>query len=153
MTKIISLISETQPPIENGLVPDVRYRVQVILQHPKEDLFLCLHEHYGTTFIGGGLEEGENFEQASYREVTEETGYTNIGDFKNLDFEIHLLRKHENKEANLQTISQVTYCKLKDLEQQEAEFVYHWVDRRDVASTLNVKVSQLAWKHFINGDS
>lgn len=153
MAKIIKLISETQPPIEDGLVPDIRYRVQVILQHPKEELFLCLHEHYGTTFIGGWLEEGENFQDASYREITEETGYLNIKWFRNLGLEIHLLRKHESKEANLQTISQVTYCKLSDLEQEKAEFDFQWVEKEKVSETLNFKVSELAWEHFLNGDN
>ncbi len=152
MKKIIKLISETQPPIDDGLVPDIRQRVQVIVQHRSEDKFLCLDQPYWITFVWGGIEEGETFEQAAYREVAEETGYTNIWNYKDLELEIHLLRKHENKEANLQTISQIVYCKLNNLEQQEAEFSYQWVDRKDVASTLNVKVSQLAWEYFLNLD-
>ena len=153
MNKIIKLISETQPPIEDGLVPDIRQRVQVIVQHPSEDKFLCLDQHYGVTFVWGGVEEWETFEQATYREVIEETGYTNIWNFKNLDLEIHLLRKHENKEANLQTISQVTYCKLHDLQQQEAEFDFQWIERKKISDILNFKVSELAWEHFINVDN
>lgn len=152
MTKQISLISETEPPIEDGLVPDSRHRVQVIIEHPSENKFLCLEQIYWTTFVGGGIEEGETFEQAAYREVAEETGYLNIWDFRDLELEIHLLRKHENKEANLQTISQIVYCKLNNLEQQEAEFTYERVDRKDVIDILNVKVSELAWEHFINLD-
>jgi len=152
MNKIIKLVSETQPPIEDGLVPDIRYRVQVILQHPKEDKFLCLDQHYGVTFVWGGVEEWETVEQAAYREVTEETGYINIWNYKDLKLEIHLLRKHEYKEANLQTISQMVYCKLQDLKQEDAEFTYQWVDKKDVVNMLNVKVSELAWEHFINVD-
>jgi len=148
MNKIIELISETQPPIEDGLVPEIRHRVQVIVQHPSEDKFLCLDQPYGVTFVWGGVEEGETFEQTTYREVTEETGYLNIWDFRDLELEIHLLRKHENKEDNLQTISQMVYCKLNNLEQQEAEFDFQWVNRTDVIDILNVKVSELAWEHF-----
>ena len=51
MNKVIELISETQPPIDDGLIPDIRQRVQVIVQHPSEDLFLCLDQHYGVTFV------------------------------------------------------------------------------------------------------
>gem|GEM_PF-3256240 len=51
MNKIIELISETQPPIEDGLVPEIRHRVQVIVQHPSEDKFLCLDQPYGVTFV------------------------------------------------------------------------------------------------------
>jgi len=153
MKKIIKLISETQPPINDGLIPDIRQRVQVIVQHPSEDKFLCLDQHYGVTFVWGGIEEGENFQEAAYREVIEETGYLNIWDFKDLDFELHLLRKHESKEANLQTISQVTYCKLNNLEQQEAEFNFQWVEKEKVSDILNFKVSELAWEHFLNLDN
>ena len=152
MKKIIKLLSETQPPIDDGMIPDIRQRVQVIVQHPSEDKFLCLDQHYGVTFVWGGIEEGENFQEAAYREVIEETGYLNIWDYKDLEFEIYFLRKHENKEANLQTISQIVYCKLRNLEQQEAEFTYQWTYRKDVASTLTVKHSQLAWEHFFHSD-
>ena len=46
----------------------------------------------------------------------------------------------------------MVYCRLQDLKQEDAEFSYQWVDRKDVMSILNVKVSELAWEHFINLD-
>gem|GEM_PF-3326332 len=42
----------------------------------------------------------------------------------------------------------MVYCKLNNLEQQEAEFDFQWVNRTDVIDILNVKVSELAWEHF-----
>lgn len=151
MTKQISLISETEPPIDGALC-ETRHRVQIIIQHPTQELFLCIEEKYGITFVGWGIETDELLEQACYREVLEESGFLHPGHFKELELTIHLHRKHHKQEHNLLSISHLVFCQLKDLQQQEAEFVCHWVDKSDIATFLTVKASRLAWEHFINLD-
>lgn len=151
MTKIISLISDTEPPIDGALC-ETRHRVQIIIQHPNEDKFLCIEEKYGNTFVGWGIETDESLEQTCYREVLEESGFLHPGHFKELELIIELHRKHHKRDGNILSVSHIVFCKLKDLEQKEAEFICHRVDKRDMTKTLNVKASLLAWEHFLNSD-
>lgn len=69
----------TNPPVE-GKKTVARNNIIAIVRDPKTAKYLMLswkHEPW-TTFITGGVEEGENFLESAMREVAEETGYADI---------------------------------------------------------------------------
>lgn len=69
----------TNPPVE-GKKTVARNNIIAIVRDPKTEKYLMLswkHEPW-TTFITGGVEEGEDFLESAMREVAEETGYTDI---------------------------------------------------------------------------
>jgi leucyl-tRNA synthetase len=73
------VIDQDNPPVEGkSTVP--RRTVHAIIHDPKTDQYLALKwkEHPWTTFVLGGVEEGEDIVEAAKREVREETGYTDL---------------------------------------------------------------------------
>lgn len=71
-------VDKKNPPVE-GKKSVERQTVQAIVRDPRTGKILCLKwkEHPWTTFIVGGVEEGEDLVAAARREIREETGYTN----------------------------------------------------------------------------
>jgi leucyl-tRNA synthetase len=76
---IPSCIDYTNPHREGKIISE-RDAVIAILHDPKTDRYLCLRwkEQPWTTFITGGVEDGEEPIEAGKREIAEETGYRDI---------------------------------------------------------------------------
>ncbi len=72
-------MDERNPPVPGQLNVE-RITAQAIIRDPKTGRILCLNwkEHPWTTFVLGGVENGESLEEAARREVREETGYTDL---------------------------------------------------------------------------
>ena len=73
------LIDKKNPP-RPGKKSVERRTIQALVRDPKTGKFLGLkwHKHPWTTFIVGGVDDGEDIVEAARREVAEETGYTDI---------------------------------------------------------------------------
>lgn len=76
---IPSLVHEANPP-QAGKPDTFRHIILAILYDPKREKYLVLKwkHHPWTAFITGGVEAGEDRVTAAQREITEETGYTNV---------------------------------------------------------------------------
>jgi leucyl-tRNA synthetase len=81
ITQVImpSLIDESNPPRE-GKKDTFRHMTLAIVHDPKTDRYLTLRwkKVSWTSFITGGVEDGEDSVTAIKREIIEETGYTNF---------------------------------------------------------------------------
>lgn len=76
---IPSIVDKKFPPVP-GQEYVKRRTIHAIVYNPKTDKYLCLNwkQFPWTTFIVGGVEEGEDPVDAARREVQEETGYKHI---------------------------------------------------------------------------
>lgn len=98
------VIDEVNPP-EDDAEDTTRDIIHAIVSKPDTNEFLSLswHDHDWQTFITGGVEEGEDIEEAARREVAEETGYTDVefvqqvGPVVRADF--HAAHKGVNREV------------------------------------------------------
>jgi leucyl-tRNA synthetase len=74
-----SLVDLANPPLE-GKENTFRRMVLVVLYNPKINKYLTLKwkQLPWTSFVTGGIEEGEDPEESGKRELEEETGYTNV---------------------------------------------------------------------------
>ncbi|MBU6321384.1 MAG: class I tRNA ligase family protein [Patescibacteria group bacterium] len=72
--------TDMRNPPQEGKRNVARYNVFAIVRDPKTDKYLCLiwkHEPW-TTFITGGIDEGEDPVDSAKREIREETGYRDV---------------------------------------------------------------------------
>lgn len=147
MSKILSLISKIQPPIE-GLSYVIRNRVVAIIKHPKENTFLLIKDLYGVTFPWWWVEKNEILEDAIKREIREETGYININYIKKTWIILDFYRKHD--EENRLSKNIVMYWALENLERNESEFEILWVEKSHVYETLETESSKILRKNFLS---
>lgn len=79
------LTDKINPPLE-GKKEVFRRAIQAIVINPKDDKVLVLKwkKFPWTTFVTGGVEDGENIVEAAKREIIEETGYKNVKYLKTL---------------------------------------------------------------------
>lgn len=73
-------VDTVNPPQKGKHTPAPRRTVHGLVRDPDTGKFLALEwkKHPWTTFIVGGVEEGESLESAARREIEEETGYTEL---------------------------------------------------------------------------
>lgn len=121
-----------------------RKNVQAIVKHPTEEKIIQLQwkKVPWKTFVIGGVEDGETYEDAIIREVKEETGYINFKKIEKLGWEMesHFYAKH--KDINRQAFTQVFVIELADLNKEqlsEEENEKHdvvWVPISEVNNTF-----------------
>jgi len=113
-------VDSENPPIE-GKEMTPRRIVQAIVKHPTEDKIVQIQwkKQPWKTFVIGGAEEGETYEEAVRREVLEETGYQNIKSLKRVGWQMESHFYAAHKDVNRQAFVQVFEVQLEDLEQQE----------------------------------
>ena len=92
--------------------------IQAIVRHPTENKIIQLQwkKQPWKTFVMGGVEEGENYEEAARREAREETGYKNIKSIKQIGWQIESNFYAANKDVNRKAFVQVFEVLLENLE-------------------------------------
>ncbi len=124
-----------------------RNNVIVVLKHWAEEKYYCLDwKKFGwTSFVVGGVEDGEDFETAAIREMKEESGYQNIRSIKRLGGQIATEFFARHKDVNRETIIEGYYIELQDGERilpAEEDVQYHdglWVDKDKVNTFINLE--------------
>jgi leucyl-tRNA synthetase len=148
---IIQVIAQHYPAdpgneIREGIEMVRRNTIIVALKHPSKDEYLCLDwkDHPWHTFVVGGIEEGETIEEATLRELKEETGYKNIVIEKVFDNEIHSSFYAAHKGVNRYQVTKYVLARLIDEQQEELdeeEKVKHnlvWVSKDKLLEFINL---------------
>lgn len=98
-----------------------RRNVQAVVKHPTEEKIIQLHwkKVPWKTFVIGGAEGEEPYEEVIIREVKEETGFKNFKKIEKLGWQMesHFYAKH--KDINRQAFTQVFFIELADLEKED----------------------------------
>ncbi len=143
---------------KKGVKEVERDNVVVIVEHPKEDKFLCLKwkkvDWQG--FVTGGIEDGQTAKQTAEQEVIEETGYQNPEVVKVYNNFSHGKFFHVGKKVNRFAHYQIVHVKLKNLKrkernEEEKEIAdFFWTDKKKVESFLKREDMKYPWRVFNN---
>ena len=128
--------------------------VDMIIENQNGQFLLQKDSHWH--FVGGGIQEGENIEEAVKREVLEETGYVNITIEKKIIDEVSIYGFRETKDKNQKVKSTLFHVKVLDDEQvnseiDEGKHIVKWVDRKKVEEGLEWRTHKLFWDIFNRG--
>lgn len=127
-----------------------RKNVMAIVKHPTEDKIIQIRwkKVPWRTFVIGGVEGGETYDQAVVREVREETGYKNFKKVEKLGWQMESHFYASHKDINRQAFPQVFIVELADLEKENLtneESQIHdvvWVPTSEIKTTFK-PVSEL----------
>ena len=128
---------KTKP--KEGLEWVERVALEAIVYNPKTQKYLCLKwkNQPWTTFITGGIEEGEDPVEAAKREIHEETGYKNLKLVKELGItksKFHAAHKNCNRSADMHGFLFELVDEEKDVTSKEEQSIHDlvWLDRKDL---------------------
>lgn len=136
-----------------------RDTVSVIIKHPEKEEYIVLDwsENLGwKSFVIGGIEKGENIEDAAIREMKEETGYIDIKKIYRINaanfnrfFAAH---KDVNREAihNPVVIELASLDSVKTDEAETKNHTFRWVKKEELYDTLNLENQKFICDMFIN---
>lgn len=145
------VVDQKNPPV-NGKKTVTRKTVHALIRDPKTKKILCLKwkQQPWTTFVLGGMEEGENLVEAAKREIKEETGYTDLAFIRVLGgpviSEYFAAHKDENRVAIAQTVLFDLASDARE-EVSSEELEKHeviWLDRSELTEE-RMTCSELKW--------
>ncbi len=130
-----------------------RNHVSCILHNPKNDTYACLQwnkELDWKTFIGGGIEDGEDIISAGLREIKEESGYTDvrfsraIGNCFGSGFAAH---KNENRQSFINGFLFELNSDAKESVNPEEtkKHTVVWLEKKEVANFINIPSQKYLW--------
>jgi leucyl-tRNA synthetase len=155
-------ITEVIEPETGEILPNEEFRQSIIaiVEDPKTGKFLTLNwgkELGGQLFIGGGLDEGEDVETTARREITEETGYTNlefIGQTGTLHHHYRAYSKNVNRIINVTGLHfRLTNDAQADVKLEDNEvdkFAIEWLTAAQVEQLIVDESHLLSFQFLIN---
>ncbi len=146
---IPKVIDKSNPPLLDKKTVE-RNAIQAIVINPTNNKIICLKwkKFPWTTFVVGGIEDGENMIDAGKREILEETGYKNLKYIKTLGGQIESNFYAAHKGVNRKALFSVLVFELKDeekLEISDVEKEIHnvcWVTWEELKKDKNVRCAE-----------
>lgn len=129
-----------------------RNAIEAIIYNPKNDSYLCLKwkKQPWTTFITGGVENGEDLIEAAKREILEETGYKNVKFIKKLGItrpKFFAAHKDENRIAyfNGMYFQLINDTKIDITQEEKDRYDIVWMKRSEITSESMICASIDYW--------
>lgn len=140
--------------------------IYVILRNPKTKQVVVLDwgprqaRHGGQMLIGGGVEEGESFQDAAAREIVEETGYKNFKLVGASEFLGHGYFYSNTKNKNMHVSGQGLLYDLVDEEQvdtaldagEQDKFKVTWQPMDRAAALLDDGIHEAMYRYLVLGE-
>jgi leucyl-tRNA synthetase len=138
---------------KENLPIDFRKHVTCVLYNPESKKYACLKwksDLGWNTFVGGGVEENEDYLEAGLREIKEETGYINVKFVKEIGQCFgsgYAKHKGVNRLAfiNALLFELVDEEKLNVSEEETSKHEIVWVDKKDVGAFININSQLYVW--------
>ncbi|MDR3546975.1 MAG: class I tRNA ligase family protein [Candidatus Pacebacteria bacterium] len=152
-------VDERNPP-QAGKEDTERNVVIAILHDPNSDEYLCLRwkKQEWTTFITGGIEDGESAEEAALREIREETGYQDLKIVRKLGGESESQFYAAHKGVNRKVRSQAVLVELVSdkreavAEEELEQYDVSWLSKDEVVSAkLQHAELDVIWHRLLTG--
>ncbi len=151
-------VDSGNPPIPGKRETPPRKTIHAIVKNAKTGKYLCLKwkKHPWTTFVVGGIDEGESAEAAARREVREETGYKNLKCIRALKCPVQAEYFAAHKDENRIALTHGVFFELEDEEREivsEEEFAKHEISWEDITDLpQNFICAELdIWLTYIGG--
>jgi leucyl-tRNA synthetase len=147
---VIPKVTDKHDPPKEGKKTVARKSIQAIIIDPKTKKILCLRwkKFPWTTFITGGVDDGEDLEVGARREIAEETGYTDLKYVRTLGglVESHYFANHkdENRKAIFSAlVFELQSDKREDVSEKEKEIHEPvWLTWKELDEDKNIKCSE-----------
>ena len=154
-----SIIDKRNPPVAGKKTVE-RKNVHPIVLDPKTGKYLGIKwkKHPWTTFPMGGMEDGEDAVAAARREVTEETGYTNLKLIKVLPGTVRAEYFAAHKDQNRVSITTAVLFELAGPERNEVKqeeldaYEVIWLSEADLKSDLMTHAEMGLWNEKMKAD-
>lgn len=136
----------------------MRMTIDAIVKHPQKEEYLVLDwKQDWTSFVIGGVEEGETLFDAVKREVKEETGFVDIKSMELLDA-VHVNRAYiSHKDINRYALHHPVIVELASLEQvptlekETKNHIWKWIKKEELIDYLNLDNQKLMAEFLVNG--
>lgn len=157
---VMPQVTDLDNPPQAGKEDTERDIIIGIVHDPKTDNYLCLKwkKQNWTTFITGGIEEGEDAVTAAMREVREETGYTDFTLTRVLggitESQFYAAHKGVNRRVRSQAILFTLNSDAREEISQEESEAYDilWLSKEEVMKArLQHGEFDLIWQRVMNG--
>ncbi|MEK9155242.1 MAG: class I tRNA ligase family protein [Patescibacteria group bacterium] len=158
---LIPTVYDHRNPPQEGKENTFRKTVLVIVRDPETNKYLCLKwkKQPWTTFITGGVEEGEDAIEASRREVEEETGYSDLRLIRPLggmiESQFFAAHKNVNRRVHSQTVffELVSRTQKERTQEEQEQYDLLWLTEEEVvAAKLQHGDFETFWPRVITGD-